>query len=489
LDTLNKPLLRNALLDFHRKYYSSHLMSLVLISNKPVDELNNFAQNYFSQVPLNKDMNKYLKYSEDEITNNNNNNLINSHFNFFDPKKICEVNPYDNKECGNIYHIIPIKDKDEISIYYFLNENYNLTYNKKPLEYISSVLGHEGPNSLSSSLIKDDLITSLSAGGYTQANSFTNFYFRISLTKKGLNKYEEILQRVFEAINMLKKEQINKRYFDELNNISQIRFDYKSKEDPSDYCSDLASRFTSRPYEDILSGDYLTSEFDEKLIKETINKFNIENSNIYLSSRSYEDKVNSTEEIYGTKFSKEKYSQKIIDLFNGKVEKNHNHNINYPPENKFIAKNFEIKKLENENANENLNSDSKENFPTLIDKNETREIWFKQDNIFKLPKAIIYLQIYLNKHILPQSEYNVIANIMNNLIENELQEVSYMAKEASMSINFSFNSEGIIVSIEGYDSAIKASAQEIITKFKDTIEDLNNKLKNYYKERNNTIRK
>lgn len=482
LETLNKPLVRDALLDFHRKYYSSHLMSLVLVSNRGIDELHENVEHFFSQVPQNKDMDKYLKYSEENISDNDFEDTKkgkNFHFNFLDPTKISEIPAYDKSECGNLYHLIPVKDKDQIFIYYFFNENYNLSYKKKPMEYIASVLGHEGPNSLSSSLIKDDLITSLSAGGYTQANSLTTFYFNISLTKKGLKKSEEILERVFEAVNMLKKNPINKRYFEELNNISQIKFDYKGKEDPSEYSSDLASKFTTKPVEDILIGDYIAEEYDEEFIKETINKFTIENSNIYLSSRSFEEKVNLSEKWYGTKFSKIKYPKKIIDLINGNVEKSHKHFISYPPENKFIARKFDIKDLEKKG--ESLN------FPELIDKNEKREIWFKQDNIFLLPKAIIYLQIYLKKDILPQTEYNIIASIMNNLFENELQEVSYMAQEASMSINFFFNSEGMIISIEGYDSALKSSAIEIITKFKATVNDLNNKLKNYYQERNHIM--
>ena len=189
------------------------------------------------------------------------------------------------------------------------------------MDYISSVLGHEGPDSLTSSLVKDDLISSLSAGGYTQANNLTTFYFKICLTKKGLNDTDSVLKRVFESIRMLKEQPINKRYFDEIKNISSIRFDYKGKEDPTDYSSDLASRFISKPPEDVLSGDYLNYEFDEKLIKDTINKFEMKNSNIYLCSRSYEKKTNLSERWYGTNYSKEKFPQNIIDAYNGKFEK------------------------------------------------------------------------------------------------------------------------------------------------------------------------
>jgi secreted Zn-dependent insulinase-like peptidase len=155
----------------------------------------------------------------------------------------------------------------------------------------------------------------------------------------------------------------------------------------------------------------------------------------------------------------------------GNYLNNLKNNLDYPPENKFIAREFEIKNLENKEIL----------FPMLIDKNESREIWFKQDNIFHLPKAVVYLQIYLNREILPKSEYSVVSNIINNIIEKELIEISYMAKEASMSVNFFFNLEGLVILIEGFDSALKSSTLEILTKFKETVEKLSLKFKNYNK--------
>lgn len=475
LNTLQKPLLREALIDFHKKYYSSHLMTLVIVSNQPVENLDKLTKELFSNVKLNKDMDSYLRFNTEEISknenSNNNNNSTLNHFNFLEPKKISNFPAYENNsdQCGNLYHMVPVKDSDIIYLYWFFEENFNLLYKNKPLDYISSVLGHEGPFSLTSSLIKDDLISQLSAGGYTQANSLTTFYFKINLTKKGLNETDIIIHRVFEALRMMRNSPINKRYFDEIKNLNKIKFDYKAKEDPTDYSSDLANRFTTKPPEDILIGDYLLFDFDEKILKETIDKFQITNCNIYKVSRSYDNIANLSEKWYGTKYSKEKFPQKFLDSFEGKLNSNHSHILEYPPENKFIARKFDLKDLENSN-----------NYPELIDKSEAREIWFKQDNIFKLPKAIAYLQIYLNKDILPSADYTIISNIMNNIFENELIEINYMAKEASMKVDFYFNLEGLFISIEGYDSALKSSVIEIISKFKETVDKLSQKFKNYY---------
>lgn len=465
LETLNKPLIRETLIDFHKKYYSSHLMSLVLVSNLPIEEMNKLAMDMFKDVPINTEMNQYLHNSHLDL------NHKDSHFTFMDFKRVNPVEAYDKNNCGNLYHITPVKDTDEIMLYWFFDENHNLHIKEKPLEYLSSVLGHEGPNSLTSSLIKDDLITDLSSGCYTYANTYSTFYFKIHLTKKGLVDTESVISRVFDAVNNLKKKPINKRYYEEIKLINKIKFDYKSKEDPTDYASDLANRFTNRHPEYLLFGDYIYENFDENLIKKTLDQFNLSNLNIYLSSRSYEEKCNLSEKWYGTKYSKQTLPENLVNAFNNGSNKKYNHILDYPPENKFIARTFDMKQL----------ADKDQKYPELLERNNNREIWFKQDNVFLLPKAIIYLQIYLRKDILPTADYSVISSIWNNILQNELQEVIYMAKEASMQINFYFNLEGMLITIDGYSSALKSSAEEIILKFKETISTLNNKLHNYYK--------
>ena len=457
LETLKKDGLRENLVEFHDKYYSSHLMSLVVVSNLPIEHLSKLTDDLFTDVPIKRELDKLL-----------NTNVEEDHWVYPDINKLCPIPAYDKDNCGNLYHITPVKDQDEILIYWYFNENFNKYYKEKPLDYLSAVLGNEGPNSLTSCLIKDDLISSLSCGGYTYSNTYSTLYFQISLTKKGLSNTDDVISRVFDAVNNLKTKPINKRYYEEVKMINKIKFDYKSKEDPTDYCSDLSSRFTTRKPEDVLFGDYNYENFDENLIKKTFSELTLENINIYLSSKEYETKCANTEQWYGTKYTKEKLPERLVKAYNEGSLNKYNHVLDYPPVNNFIAKDFILKDLTEKDIK----------YPVLVEQNQTREIWFKQDNVFFLPKATIYLQIYLNKDILPHAEYSVISYIWNNLFQNELQEIVYMAREASVNINFYFNLEGLSITIEGFSSALKSSSVEILKKFQETIEVLKERLNN-----------
>ena len=60
---------------------------------------------------------------------------------------------------------------------------------------MSQAIGHEGPNTLTSSLTKDNLISNLIALPQEVCKTYMNLTIIISLTKKGLENYREVILR------------------------------------------------------------------------------------------------------------------------------------------------------------------------------------------------------------------------------------------------------------------------------------------------------
>ena len=96
LKTLKKDGVYDELINFYKKYYSSHAMYLCVYSNKSLDELINLVDNIFSKVPKNE-------------------NYVSPVYN--------KILPYNEDNLGFLYKIIPIKDKDTIEFNYFLPDN------------------------------------------------------------------------------------------------------------------------------------------------------------------------------------------------------------------------------------------------------------------------------------------------------------------------------------------------------------------------------
>lgn len=168
LETLQVPGIRDELLAFHKRWYSSNLMSLVLTSNHPLDKLEEWAQKYFGGIE-----NKNI-----EVPN------------------LVEEPPFTDNEKGMFIRYVPVQDKDELSISWILPYT-GEDHDTKPVQYHSHLFGHEGPNSLLSYLKKEDLATELGAGVDHELFGFTSFDISITLTKKGLKEYKQVLEAVF----------------------------------------------------------------------------------------------------------------------------------------------------------------------------------------------------------------------------------------------------------------------------------------------------
>ena len=168
LKTLSIPDIRDRLLIFYKKYYTSEIMDLCVYSNKSLKDLLRLVENLFSLIP--------------KLDN-------------FEMPRYDEIKPYDETNLKYLYKIIPVKSINQITFEWFLPicDNY---YYEKSLNFISEILGHEGPNTLTSSLNKDNLCNSLISSSDIYGNTFLILRIDISLTKKGFDNYKEVILRV-----------------------------------------------------------------------------------------------------------------------------------------------------------------------------------------------------------------------------------------------------------------------------------------------------
>ncbi len=86
--------------------------------------------------------------------------------------------------------MVPEKDNKLLKITWPEMPSASGKWRSKPLNYISHVVGHEGPNSLLSELIKQGLATSLSSAEKSRLNQQKGgMGISIGLTEKGVAEY------------------------------------------------------------------------------------------------------------------------------------------------------------------------------------------------------------------------------------------------------------------------------------------------------------
>lgn len=143
-------------------------MKLAIVSNKDVETLEKLVTELFTEVP-----------NKDVVVPN-----------LGDPAPLLPG------DLGQLFKFVPVKDKDIISMFWYLPYTQR-EYKTHPLKYHSHLFGHEGENSLLSYLISEGLALELTAGSDHELWTFSNFYIDITLTKKGLENVERVIEAVF----------------------------------------------------------------------------------------------------------------------------------------------------------------------------------------------------------------------------------------------------------------------------------------------------
>ena len=167
---------RDRLLEFHSTWYSSNIMSLVVLGREDLDELQDLVLNSFKEV-------------EDKSV------VV--------PR--WTTAPFSDERCGTLTYINPVKDIRSLKIKWGIPDMTE-KYLSLPCSYISHLLGHEGPGSLLSHLKDKGWANSLGAGPTGGSKGFGFFQVNLGMTEEGADNVSDIIKLVFQYLNMLKSQ-------------------------------------------------------------------------------------------------------------------------------------------------------------------------------------------------------------------------------------------------------------------------------------------
>ncbi|XP_017766941.1 PREDICTED: insulin-degrading enzyme [Eufriesea mexicana] len=411
---------REKLLEFHKKFYSSNVMALCVLGKESLDELEKMVIELFSQV----------KNKEIAIPT-------------------WPQHPFNEQHFQHKWYIVPIKDIRNLYIIFPIPD---LTehYKSSPAYYISHLLGHEGEGSLLSLLKAKGWCNSLGSGKRLSARGFSFFVVFVDLTEEGTQHVDDIVLLTFQYINMLKKHGPVEWIYNECRDIANINFKFKEKSYPCDYVSSIAQRLYDYPMEDILTVEYLFPLWKPDLIKWVMGYLKPENVRIHVIGKSYENIADETEKWYGVKFKKEKISQNVINEW---INAGLNLNLKLPPKNEFIPEKFDIKPTEN-----NISK-----FPVIIEDTPLIRLWFKQDDEFVIPRANLFIDFVSPLAYMDPLNCNL-TYIFVLLFRDALNEYAYAAEIVGLRWELTNSRYGMILRIVGYDDKQHVLLDKIIDK-------------------------
>ncbi|XP_071947721.1 insulin-degrading enzyme-like [Antedon mediterranea] len=420
---------REELLNFHSKYYSSNIMALAILGKDSLDTMESMIVDLFGSVE-----NKSVEIPE------------------------WLEHPYGEEQVQVEYNVVPVKDLRQLNISFAIPDM-SEHYKSKPSHYLGHLVGHEGIGSLLSELKSQGWVNMLYGGEKAGAKGFSFFTVTVDLSEEGLNHVEDIITHIFQYLNMLRKECPQEWIHKECQDLDNMRFQFKDKERPSSYVMMTVSNLHEYSFTEVLSADYTMSEYRPDLITMILGLLTPDKARISVVSKSFEGKTENVEKWYGTEYNVKKVPADVIQKWQNA---GFNPKFSLPARNDFIPTDFSIVP----------NEEGSPAFPTLIKDTPMSKVWHKQDDTFLLPKACYFIDITSPLSYLDPLHTNL-TRLFTVLVKDALNEYAYSAEIAGIGYSLDSTFYGLYLNISGYNDKQDILLKKVLEKLTNLQIDVN----------------
>lgn len=396
--------LHDELVSFYQRYYSANLMVGVLYSNQPLEQLAQLAADTFGRIP-----NRDAKVPE--IT-------------------VPAVTP---DQTGIIIHYVPAQPRKQLKVDFRIANN-SAEFRSKTDTYISYLIGNRSKNTLSDWLQKQGLADAINAGADPMLDRNGGvFSISVSLTDKGLAQRDVVIAAIFDYINMLHKDGIQKSYFDEIAHVLNLDFRYPSITRDMNYIEWLVDMMLRVPVAHTLDAPYLADKYDPKAIASRLAEMTPENARIWFISS--DEPHNKVAYFVDAPYQVDKIGAQRIKEWQQLGQKIA---LSLPALNPYIPDNFTLIKVDKQISHPQQVADQ----PGL------RVFYMPSQYFADEPKADISVA-FRNPNALNSARHQVLFSLTDYLAGLSLDQLSYQASIGGISFSTTSNN-GLYVSANGF---------------------------------------
>ena len=400
--------------NFFNEYYSANLMSLVLIGPQSLDEFQQWATKYFSDV---KDSDAVKPQTDEPM---------------FEPETLPAILKVKTEENDPTLRIIfPIFDLKPY-------------WREQPDDYISNLIGHEGRGSLLSHLKDRGLALGLYASRGLSSYGSATYNIVIHLTDSGLSDWEAVVDSVFEYIHLARRNEIQRWRFDEQKALAEFDFRFLEPSHPRQYATFLADIMPNYPVDRILRALYVQEEYAPELIERLLAKLTADNALYIITSPDVE--TDSVSPIIEAQYSLSDVSDSVAAKWRSSDA---DIAMQLPEPNRFIPEQFD------------LIDATEPSLPKLVRSSDGFRLWHQTDTSFDVPRANFYFSIR-SPAGRRDATHSVLLSLFTDLLNDQLNEFAYPALLAGLGYELYPHSRGISVKLSGYSDNQEALLQRVL---------------------------
>nr|WP_211091958.1 insulinase family protein [Vibrio agarilyticus] len=410
--------IRDEIVAFYQQHYSADLMTLTVYGPQSLDELEQLVQQDFSSI------------ANQGLT----------------PKTV-SVPFSDAHSVGCWVDVEPVKDLRKL-ILTFPMPGMEQYYQTKPLSFFAHLLGDEGPGSLMQQLKTRGWITSLSAGGGASGSNYRDFAVSCNLTELGLSHTKEIVQAVFQYIELIKAHALEAWRYDEKRAVLESAFRFQEPARPLDLVSHLVVNMQHYSPEDVIYGDYKMMHFDLPLLEQILPYFTIDNLRVTQVSKGLT--TDREAKWYHTPYAVTRFSDDDRASF---TAVNPSWAFHLPERNPYICYDLDPAPL--------LPGGE---LPALVEDLEGFRLWHLQEREFRVPKGVMYIAID-SPFAVASTKNIVMTRLCVEMFLDSLIEETYQAEVAGMGYNMYAHQGGVTLALFGFSQKLPQLLELILQRF------------------------
>ncbi|OCG45003.1 pitrilysin [Gilliamella sp. Choc5-1] len=410
--------LQDALVNFHKNYYSANIMVGVMYSNQSINKLAKLAENSFGKIP-NKNINAPI-VDKPAITPNVLNKQIS---------------------------MVPAQPK-KLLFLQFPIENNLAKFADKTDEYITYLISNSSHNTLSDQLQKQGLIEGISSSiNPIRYGNSGIFSINVSLTDDGLAQKDKVIGAIFNYLQLIQKQGISDAYYEELKKVLALEFKYQDVERDMSYVEWLSDQMLLYPVQNVLNSDYVATHFDKSAITARLKSLTANNARIWVISPN--QATNKTAYFVDAPYKIDNITseQKASWLALGK-----NFTFSLPELNPYIPDSFTILK-------QNRNQAQPEKFSKRGNHIHFASQYFKNE-----PKAAIVVSLR-NNQATSDVKAVVAFNLLDYIVSRNLEQLRFQAGVAGISLSTG-NDNGLMISASGFNQHLTKMVTGILDNYR-----------------------
>ncbi len=439
LDTLaDKPdqTARDVLIEFYERYYSSDRMTLAMVSDKPLDELEELARSKFGAVPQRA------------------------------PAPEIEFPPlFADGALPKVIEIKPVQEQRSLTLTFPIGPMRDY-YRENPLGFLIALFSAEVENSLQDRLKAKGWILGMGASVGMDYGGNSTLVIGANLTETGLLHQDEIIAALFDQIALVKTGAVEAWRYAEIKGVADMGFRFS--EDSRAGTGLMIALAKALHY--VLPRDLISSGFgryDADLIAEVLELLRPDNVVVTLTEPGVEP--DSTTEFYGAGYRAYRPSAERVARWSEPQYTD----LALPARNPLIAENFELEQLASLDA------------PVKLSDSGLVELWHLPNIEDGIPRTRIHLAI--DRPDRPTVREVFILQLYFSMLTEQLQVLSQMVSRAGLM--YSVGNGGVVFA--GYSEKLPVLIDMVLSEvlkpqfterqFDSRMENFEQGVRNYYK--------